>query len=335
MRKIADAVAANPQMLTNLAQPDMQAKSAARGLDLSFVLPTSPYHGEFLLHVDAARARLGTDAMGAAVPPPPPPPPPVAAQPDASVISPAVAPSGTALAGAAAAPIVIIHQPREEAALVDPYPADYSVPVMAQGIPAVELDMMKLAAQHAAVQGPAFVTALLARSAGVGGRYNFAHPDHPRHPIFAALQRAYRLVFERAGELERTLEALAGETDPTDAAASSSDDEGNVAPVADAAAAAAAASVNGRGVVPIAPSGAAGSAVTAGGASLNARERRQRARAVEAARAQAEKLRLYLESAERTRHAQKLTEAELRARLNWEDFTVLHTFSLAELQITV
>jgi hypothetical protein len=204
---------------------------------------------------------------------------------------------------------------------------------MAQGIPAVELDMMKLAAQHAAVQGPAFVTALLARSAGVGGRYNFAHPDHPRHAIFAALQRAYRLVFERAGELERTLEALAGETDPTDAAASSSDDEGNVAPVADAAAAATAASVNGRGVVPIAPSGAAG--LAAGSASLNARERRQRARAVEAARLQAEKLRVYLESAERTRHAQKLTEAELRARLNWEDFTVLHTFSLAELQITV
>lgn len=186
----------------------------------------------------------------------------------------------------------------------DPLPEEFSVPLVASGVSALELDLIQHAAVHAAVHGDPFVKALQAKYSAQR-KYEFLSKEHPRHLIFSRLRAAYRLI----------LCTVATSVVPgaTDGAAMGSEPAVSVGEQQ-----AAAAFISRLQLL------SGETAEDALGDPVRARE---------AFLVECNTKRDYMKQQELRMRSGLLSDAELRNRLNWNDFVVQRNFTLDDLKL--
>lgn len=208
--------------------------------------------------------------------------------------------------------------------LRDTLPDDFSIPVTASGIPALEIDLIQLAAQHAAVYGDLFVQRILARSSAKQRSLEFLNPDHSHHHIFVKIRDAYIKI----------LGALATELHPVEAnIIAGSRDVKDVPP---------AHVTRGQNDLVTRMELLAGELVDSKNSKQNSSNNNQNVAndEAEAIRRGREafliecnaKKNFMLQEDTKRRNAQ-MSDAELIQRLNWEQFVVKHSFSFEDLKL--
>lgn len=196
----------------------------------SFLYPSDPYHTYYRQLITDKRQHLAPHHA-----PPPPPSNPQAPNPQATLDTPPPNSDPTDFAAAQSqadgdapntthrAPTISLirtikakaHAARAEP--TEPPPDDiFSLPLMRPPPPALPLDVMKLAAQHVAQHGPAFLSSLSQKESR-NSLFDFLKPMHPHFVAFQHLVNAYRRVLHQGHDKKEMLARLAELAESPDA----------------------------------------------------------------------------------------------------------------------
>jgi hypothetical protein len=189
---IAKGVAEKPHLLPKLVD------LATKDVSLAFLTDSNEFHPYFLSRLHDFKHQMGTAPATETG---------TNNTQTAAAATTTSAKPGTALEKAVAAA-------RAQAALTqDPHPDRFSLPLSGPNsvVPALDLDVMRVAALYAAKVGDEFWEAAVARFANRMREYDFLKTDHPRHRCFAALRSAYALVLQKSDSVQADLERDCGD----------------------------------------------------------------------------------------------------------------------------